>query len=403
MMIRRVLNTGCALAMSLSWLLFSGMPASAAVTGMRVETPKADAVLTEAVPLVVAVEWTAGPFDEDVAVRTRLVDPAGKVVGVEDETNPMDEGTVLYLEPVKPDDDDNNNSSEAPSDELRFEGVIDPYDLAWLGGGVAPNGTYHVQYQWEETTVDGPDEDDKPDSTQRGDWQSHRFTLDAAPAPQPPPVATAVKPGSKKVEVTWPLNAAPDVTSYTVERKAAGGEWKVVAKDLAPDTADIADKVKRYGGFRYRVTVARSAADPKAAPHTLVSTPSTKVKVAALEQDEEQEESERPEPLVDRDALANLPHLTPGPADSSTSGSVPGAIAAPPGANLTYEGPLDYGVEPRTVTERVPVDIAKGGAGSNDTLTVVDSDFDEQRVLPPLAGGLILIVSAAHVLRYLNE
>ena len=392
-MIRRVLNTCCAVAMSLSWLLVAGTPAAAAVTGIRVETPKQDAVITQAVSLVVAVQWTAAPPNEHVAVRTRLIDRDGELVG------PGEEGTVLYL--AQRDD----NSTEAPSGELEFEGTIDPYDLAWIGGVVAFNGSYQLQYQWE-TTIDGPDENDEPDpeSAQRGDWHSHRFTLDAAPPAQDPPVATVAKAGSHKVAVTWPANSAPDITSYTVERKPAGAEWKVVATDLAAGTIDITDTVKRYGAFRYRVTAAREAADPKAAPHTLASVPSAKLKVAALEPDEEDETEDR-EPLVDRDELADLPHLTPAPLAPSTSGSsVPGPLsAAPPGANLTYEGPLDYGVEPRTVTERVPVDIAKGGAGGDDTLTVVDPFIDKERVLPPLAGGLILIVSAAHVLRYLNE
>ena len=415
-MMGRVLNMCCAVAMSLSWLLVAGTPAAAAVTGIRVEKPEPDAVIKEAAQLVVVVDWTSPPFREDVAVRTRLIDRDGTVVGVKDKTDPTDEGTILYLDQVEMKADD--NSTEAPSRQLKFEGpgacdvacpdeAIDPYDLVWFGGGVAFNGTYQLQYQWE-TTVDGPDEGNKPDpeSAQRGDWQTHRFTLDAAPPTQDPPVATAAKPGSHKVAVTWPANSAPDVTSYTVERKAAGGEWKVIAKDLAADKVEVDDKVKSYGSFRYRVTVARQAADPKAAPHTMASAPSAKVKVAALEPEDEEEESEKPEPLVDRESLADLPHLTPAPLVPSTSGasSIPGPVsAAPDGANLTYEGPLDYGVKPRTVTERVPVDIAKGGAGGDDTLTVVNSTFDEERVLPPLAGGLILIVSAAHVLRYLNE
>jgi hypothetical protein len=34
---------------------------------------------------------------------------------------------------------------------------------------------------------------------------------------------------------------------------------------------------------------------------------------------------------------------------------------------------------------------------------VLNRAIDQQRVLPPVAGGLILVISAAHVLRYLNE
>jgi hypothetical protein len=399
-MIRRILNTCCAVAMSLSWLLVAGTPASAAVTGIRVERPKADAVITEAVPLVVVVQWTAAPPNEHVAVRTRLIGRNGEALGA---TKKDPEGTILYLNPVKPD----NESTEAPSEERTFEIALDPYKLAWLSGDVGFNGTYQLQYQWE-TTVDGPDEntDPDPESATYGEWQTHPFSLDALPPEQPAPVATAGEAGTRDVSVAWAANDAPDITSYSVERKAAGGDWKVVATDLPAGKTEIADKVARDGAFRYRVIAAREAANPKAEPLAVASLASAPVDIVPVEDEQDEDEDEPKKPLVDREALADLPHLSPAPyVPSTTQGSsgIPGPVSAPSGFVDTYKGPLDYGVESRSVTERVPVDVAQGGAQGDDTLAVVNSDFDEGRVLPPLAGGLILIVSAAHVLRYLNE
>ena len=98
------------------------------------------------------------------------------------------------------------------------------------------------------------------------------------------------------------------------------------------------------------------------------------------------------------------------PADGGAgSGTRPAAptrprIQAPIDANQTYKGPLDYGVEAKEVTERVPVKVAKGGGVQDGgVLEVVDRSVDPQRILPAVAGGLILVLSAAHVVRFLNE
>jgi hypothetical protein len=50
------------------------------------------------------------------------------------------------------------------------------------------------------------------------------------------------------------------------------------------------------------------------------------------------------------------------------------------------------------------VEIAQGGTSEDGgVLEVLNRSIDHERVLPAVAGGLILVLSAAHVLRYLNE
>ena len=391
-MTRRLLRTAAAVAMSLSWLVAAGLPASAAVTDIRVDSPKANDAIRKAEPLIVIVEWTDTPGVDDVGVRTRLVDSQNRVVGCPAEPDPQTECGVLLLNEAKPD----NNATESPGDERRFKGEIDPHRNAWFGGAVAPNGAYQLHYQWVEYTEDGPDEDDRPDPVNSGNWQSHPFVLDAPPPPQGTPVARMTHARNREVTVAWPANPAPDLTSYQLERRATGGEWTVAQPDIPPGQTQTFDRVPSKGDYRYRVVAARQAGKPDDPPRTTVSMPSTTVQVATLRE----KYGAPPESLGDN---AQFEDPVIGSGQPST-GSTPGPqFAAPDDANQTYKGPLDYGVEPREVTERVPIDVAEGDSGGDSALEVIDNAIDQERVLPPLAGGLILIVSAAHVLRYLNE
>lgn len=79
------------------------------------------------------------------------------------------------------------------------------------------------------------------------------------------------------------------------------------------------------------------------------------------------------------------------------------AVAAPSDVD-TFRKKLDYGNRGELV-ERIPKDVVRDGGFTEDggTLSIVNRELDEQRVLPAVAGGLVLVLSAAHVLRFLNE
>ena len=429
-----------AAVLSLSWLLMAGLPASAAVTRVYVDSPKPDAVLGKAgpTPLVVLVDRTASPQEERVAVETRLLNAKDK---------PLHKG-VLGLKPSKkplPPRDDQPPSS----DRLEFTGEINPYALAWLKGAIAPNAEYHLQYR----AVVALGEDGNPT---RGEWQTYRFWLNAPPPPMGPPAAEVADAAAKRLAVAWNVNAAPDVVSYTVERRRDGGTWQVAQADIKPaktTTMQITDTVAKFGTYRYRVVAFRPVSEPpKEEP------PPGDGEVDSAQATEAPEEPEDKEPVKLRGRVSppsaavalGVPDEpaprgqagsgngsgtggtgsgtgSPGTGFGSGTGSVPSVpggstsnsgqastqpfnpqtpdISAPPGFEETYDGPLSYGpgTGPNSVTERVPVEIARGGAAEDDTLTVLNRAIDQQRVLPPVAGGLILVISAAHVLRYLNE
>jgi hypothetical protein len=55
-------------------------------------------------------------------------------------------------------------------------------------------------------------------------------------------------------------------------------------------------------------------------------------------------------------------------------------------------------------TKRIPVDIpvSPGGVEAGGVLTVMNRTLDQERILPAVAGGLVLMLAAAHLLRFLN-
>ena len=433
----RVMRCAVALAFALSWLALAGTPATAAVTRVYVNSPKADAVLAKPALLEVLVDRTASPEEERVEIHTRLFDAKGKAVSKK----------VLALipdkKPLKPRED-----QPPGSDRLRFTGTIDPYNLAWLPkGGVAPNAQYQLQYR--EIVRFG-------DAVREGDWKTYSFWLNAVPPEPLPPAAQVVDAAAKRLVIAWGQNPAPDLVGYTLERSRDGGKWQVAQADIAPDVTTVKDTVDKYGSYRYRVVASRPAARPPEPEEENPSEPPVEEGepgTGPSEQSEAPEEEEKQEPPELRSSVsprsiavelgAPASPATQGPSGSgsgsgdgsgsgsgtgsSGTGSVPAfpgttggttsstgqsasqpfdpqtpSISAPPGFEDTFKGPLSFGAPPREVTERVPVEIAEGGSGE-ETLTVLNRSIDQERVLPPVAGGLILVMSAAHVLRYLNE
>ena len=443
-LLSRAVRCCLAAAFALSWMALAGAPAAAAVTRVYVNSPKADAVLAKPALLEVLVDRTASPEEETVEIHTRLFDAKGKAVSKKTLS------LIPDKKPLKPRDD-----QPPGSDRLRFTGAIDPYNLAWLPkGGVAPNAQYQLQYR--EIVRFG-------DAVREGDWKTYSFWLNAVPPEPLPPSAQVVDAAAKRMQVAWGPNPAPDLVGYTLERSHDGGEWEVAQAEIAPDVTSVKDTVARYGSYRYRVVASRPAARPPEPEEENPSEapvdegePGTAAEASeAPEEEEEEEEKQEPPELrssVSPRSIAVEIGAPAAPAPRGLSGSGSGSgtgdgtgdgsgdgtgsagtgsvpqfpgtaggtgsssgqsvaqpfdpqtpnISAPPGFEDTFKGPLSFGAPPREVTERVPVEIAKGGTG-DDTLTVLNRAIDQERVLPPVAGGLILVMSAAHVLRYLNE
>ena len=433
-----------AVALACSWLLLAGLPAGAIVTDARVESPKAGAALKRAKPLVVAVDRTAPPPAERLQVLTRLFyggtpappepepepepseepsesgDGEAQQAGAEQETAQQQQPgelqrvskKVLKLRRLK------DGAQPQVGETRRFGGVIDPYRLGWMPDDstfVAPNGQYTLEY-----LVDS-------DATENENWRRFEFRIDARPPQQGAPGVGTQDPAARQMVIAWQPNFAPDISAYRVERRLGTGPWRVAQDKIKPKTTQITDTVGSYGSYQYRVTAIRPAGDGSDEVRSTTSAPSTPFTLQRATR--VQPPGSGPGGDTDPGAIDPGDGTTdPGTAPGSSSGggdgsappfTAPGTnsgfdtqtddgqdpgVAPPSGFDDTYRGPLDYDVEQNEVTERVPVDVAQPDATQEGgTLEVLNRAIDEQRVLPPVAGGLILVLSAAHVLRYLNE
>ena len=428
-----------AVAVACSWLLLAGLPAGAIITDTRVQSPKAGAALKKARPLIVAVDRTAPPAEEKVSVQTRMFyggTPAppppepteqptegGDAQEDEAQTQQQQQQQPAQLKPVSKKILDLPFIDRKPTDlgdRLRFGGLIEPHNFAWLPNktttGTARNGQYTVEYR---AVTSKPS--DEP-------WKRFEFRLDAPPPPQGAPGVGVADPAAKRMAVAWHPNAAPDLTGYRIERRLGSGPWRLAKDKIKPGTTQITDTVGAYGSYQYRVTAIRPAGDGSKELRTTTSPPSRRYNLQPASQPVRPQTADPgddgsdaaagdgstgddgSDPGSSGDSDGGLPSLSGSPSttdgfstQTDETGEEPG-VAPPPGFEDTYKGPLDYNVQQDEVTERVPVDIAQPeGPKESGTLTVLNRAIDQQRVLPPLAGGLILVVSAAHVLRYLNE
>ena len=432
----RTVRALLAVAVACSWLLLAGLPAGAIITDTRVQSPKAGAALKKARPLIVAVDRTAPPAEEKVSVQTRMF--YGGTPAPPEEPEPTEQPTEggdtqeeqaqtqqqpAQLKPVSKKILDLPFIDRKPTDlgdRLRFGGLIEPYNFAWLPNktttGTARNGQYTVEYR--AVTAKPSDEP----------WKRFEFRLDAPPPPQGAPGVGVADAAAKSMAVAWRPNAAPDLTGYRVERRLGSGPWRIAQDKIKPDRNYITDTVATFGSYQYRVTAVRPAGDGSKELRTRTSPPSRRFNLQPASQPAPPQGADPGDGGSDAatgdgstagdgsdagssgDSGGSVPPVS-GPPSTTDGFSTqtddttqdPG-VAPPPGFEDTYKGPLDYNVEQDEVTERVPVDVAQPeGPDDSGTLTVLNRAIDQQRVLPPLAGGLILVVSAAHVLRYLNE
>ena len=389
-----------ATAVALSWSAIAALPATAAVTGWGVQTPSEGAVLERTAELVIYVDRTAPPEDESVEVSTRMLDASGAPVS----------DTVLNLKLFKRIPNDTG-------DQLLFGGTINPNELAWLAQPRAvPNGGYTLQYQVHVATGE---------VEESSGWTDHQLVFDAPPPPPGQPQVQVADAAAKRLEVAWKPSRVPDLAHYAVERRVDGGPWQIAQKVVDPEVTKITDTVASYGSYRYRVTAVRPAGRaPDEPTGSEAPEPPNPPDAGATEQPEPSEDPHDYR-TAQSDPSATTELAAPSePADRGNAGgedvagpgttSGPGIQAPAPGvqapqfdvpadANQTYEGPLDYGVEPTEVTERVPIEVARGGTSDDDGVLRVLRSVDQERVLPAVAGGLIFLLSAAHVVRYLNE
>lgn len=406
---RRALTRLTLLVVAVAWPLIAGDQALA-VESWMLTAPGAGTTITA--PVGITASATGGPDEQIERVEARLVPGsqprrvAGQIVRLDYVEGPTAGGTSRWVT------------------------SMDPLASWGSGGGPLPNGPY----QLEVRAVSG---------TGATGWHGHDVLVDAPP----PATSVRVTPTPEGVAVSWGAVRLPDFTRYTLQRSVEGASWTDVVSLPEPDrtthvdTAQPADgTAPPAGSVRYRVLVARASAtggertsesepatvevaEGVATPAPSASAPSASASPSPVSPSPSPSASavpspspstsgplvpsgpRRAQPPAVRRGFAVIPPAAPSPP--------PAALVAPPGQVALPEEIVDSALgtipvqpsdgeradeseEPETVAAIADED--PGG-----TLTVIGGrEVALQSVLPPLAGGLVLVLSAAHVLRFRN-
>lgn len=278
-----------------------------------------------------------------------------------------------------------------------------------LDGGAMANGTYTLQIR-------------AITSAATTEWQGHDVVLDVVP-PRTTVNASVVPEG---VDVSWAAVPLPDFRRYTVERAVGDAEFSELITFTGADRTAHRDAAPA-GTVRYRVVVGRAAAD--GGELTSFSDP---VEVAVP--------APAPAPAEQPPPPAPAP---PPPAPGPPPAQAPAPPPPPPPANPLPRPPADYAPSPLPPATSFalppplvtfappaptpptqpapppPTEIADADAKTFDQEKTADRVIEENQqasdlavgarngfavdqVLPPVAGGLVLLLGAAHVIRFRN-
>lgn len=260
----------------------------------------------------------------------------------------------------------------------------------------------------------------------------HDIVMEVAP-PQTQLVAAPSPEDATAVELRWDAVELPDFRSYRIQRRPHTGavEWAVIAEFDEESTTELIDRVPAAGEYRYRVIVVRggatsesevvSASDPQGVradpddPGTFIAPPEPQPRPTAT-----------PTPAAtaptNPDEVTGTGEL--GPAENSTSGTplpvdvtpqrpaqpipVPQPAPAPAPAPVI---PLDDGIftselpfeatETELTIRETETSLRDGSVREGGTLAVLTEDPQDRGVILGAATGLLLVVVAGHLRRFL--
>jgi hypothetical protein len=344
------------------WLIIAAVPATA-VVNWDVTNPGPDALVEGPLDLAVVVDAAEGEQVQAVAIRfVRDGSPFGA------------SGLLSY------------RAGPLTAGRSGWGSRLDPTRSWALGGQPMPNGLYDVQTQAKILTSAGE---------QWTEWRGHPIALQVPP---PATISTLRSAGGGQIEVSWRQIQLPDFVRYDVERSADGVSWAVVASMASPDTTRLVD-APPPGMWRYRTRVVRS--DGQGGQLTTVSAPAG---IDGLPPHAPGGDSSQPAMVgaaAADDASGAVP-LTrpPSPAAGSDTHLAPGAwkppaLTSPHPPSDTYHRTLPY---PKTRQQAVRAEAAaeEREAGAN-AISVTPSPLHDRQLLLPVAGGLLLMILAAHV------
>lgn len=282
--------------------------------------------------------------------------------------------------------------------EDRWTIDLDPLS-AWGGeGAVLPNDRYRLEAR-VITSASGKEE--------AGAWVGHEIVIDADP-PTPDLQATAEE---DSVALAWTPARLPDFGGYLIERAPSGGSFERVATLSDASVGRFRDAEVTPGSWRYRLVIVRWAAG---GGERRSASPERSVEVAAPEPDPARQDSGGDssqgddwdgfsEPAVDPEVPTEDPSSAPAVPPVPRSGIRGNRPVGPPVgfSGDVYEDTLPYdpdSLEEQVVTERTVA--GEGTETATSTLTISESQLDLEAVLTPIAGALLLFVTAGHVLAF---
>jgi hypothetical protein len=222
--------------------------------------------------------------------------------------------------------------------------------------------------------------------------------------------ASVVDEAARAVEVTWGQSSASGFEQYVIERQDPGGSWHQQHITTNQAQTRHVDTVPASGDYQYRLTVrAQGQSATSGAVGVSVGGGGNGDGDADPEAgggngNGQAGSSGRPS----GPGGSNVPSLASqlgGNGDASDDAEAP-RTAPRDGAGLDmFEPELDYGEVPE-VSERDDADrevtFQDRGGRDDGQLTVSDRQLQAERVLVPVAAGLVLTLGGLHVRRFLN-
>jgi hypothetical protein len=386
-------RAGLAIALACGALLWNAAPAWS-LAGWGIERPGAGARLASSEPVQVVAYVDHAPWEDVQRLEVRFV-RGGEPAGVVRRLDPLDSREI------------------APGlQRSRFAAQLAPLSAAWFEFRPAPNGHYGLQAR-VQYAVQGAHQEPSP-------WSDgHGLVIDVPP-PRPAATAAVTDPTARTVVVSWEAVGADmsDFLRYAVERAGADGAYQTVHESADGAAQRFTDNVPADGDYRYRVTAYRAGADGGER-----SSPSGETSVVSVHPGAE--------PAPDHGGGSEPGDGAAGGSDDATGGD-PGQAQAGSGTSWrplqfpsrqprpaprapqasgprtapedsTFSETLDYGEWPEEweVSERQVVREA-GAPPEGGTLTVFSTELELERVLVPIAGGLVLVMFGAHLARFLR-
>lgn len=204
------------------------VPASAALADVtaRVISPPPGSTVTQPVAVEVETDFQRLADRRPERVEVRLVAPTGG--GVEQ----LEGSQLVDLRCVQ-----NCSDGDGTTSRWVSERPFDPATFAPFGGDRVCNGSHGIQ------------------ARVAGGWTSGSGFVVSAPPSAPSDVS--VDPGTARATIHWSPAPEPDVVGYTVHRReGSSGSWRTVA-EVGPGTTSVTDREAPSGRVEYRVTTFR--------------------------------------------------------------------------------------------------------------------------------------------------